>query len=177
MTDKTPKQELYDEAVARGLPELPEYDDITEAELRERIDAAETVEPEDPSPDATERTELIEGTEVVDAPAAGGTVVYTGKGTVDIEDELAVDDAVPAVTGDAEVDDDIVRTNSAVEPIADALGVGAGAPSPPPGNVDADGREQFPNGVAPTAVASYDGPGAPAGQSEQAVEDAQHDED
>lgn len=100
-------------------------------------------------------------TEEVTPPVASDTAVVG-----DADKLPAADDKVPAVIGDAEVDDGGVRTNSAVEPIADTLATGAGAPHPPPSNVDAEGRETFPDGVAPTAEAGYDGPGAPpAGQN------------
>lgn len=183
----TDKQELYAEAQRRELADLPAYDDITEAELRARLDADDPAEPSsgdelgpddvtaatptagavgDPAPAANARAELIDEASVVDAPAAAGTVVTTAT--------PAADDAHPAIVGDARPDDGTVRTNSAVEPVADALVAGAGAPAPPPANVDADGRERFEGGVAPTARADYDGPGAPAGQDADAVDAAQH---
>lgn len=107
-------------------------------------------------------------TEQVAPPGASQTVVTGG--------ELAGDDSMPANVGDARVDDGGVRTNSATEPIADALGTGAGAHVPPPANVGPDGREQFVDDVAPTALATYDGPCAPPGQGEAQVEAAQYDE-
>lgn len=103
------------------------------------------------------------------SPDAGTQTVVTGG-------ELTGDDSMPASIGDARVDDGGVRTNSAVEPIADALATGAGAHVPPPENVDRDGRERFVDDVPPTALATYDGPGSPPGQGPAAVEAAQYDE-
>lgn len=97
----------------------------------------------------------------------GGTVqpVSSDPTTVATDVTPSHDDETPAVVGDAKVDDGVVRTNSAVEPIADVLTAGAGAPKPPPSNVGPDGREVFEDGVPPTALTTYTGPGAPPEQT------------
>lgn len=74
----------------------------------------------------------------------------------DEADLPAADDREPAVHGDAKVDDGGVRTNSATAPVATEVGVGAGQAHPAPDNVNRDGREVFEDGVAPTALTTYD---------------------
>lgn len=89
---------------------------------------------------------------------------------------LGADDLAPASFGTAKPDDGLVRTNSATTPIADVLAAGAGAPHPPPANVDKDGREQFgPDGPA-TARVDYTGPGAPPEQGAEPADEAVADD-
>lgn len=159
------KNEIVGKLLGAGV-EVPQdaLDEYNDAKVADAPDA-ESVEGE--VPEGSKLAEL--DTEQVHVGSAGPSTTVTSPA-----DELpAADDAMPAVAGDARVDDGGVRTNSAVEPIADALGSGAGQHVPAPSNVGADGRERFPDGVAPTAKADYDGPNAPAGQSAEAVEAAQ----
>lgn len=170
ITGATTKAELvaaFDEAGKGDLVDADTRDDAGAGEPNVEQTEGETAEATgptftDPTPSAEDRAELVDGGEAIATPTAAGSV-----GT---DVTPAHDDETPAVLGDARVDDGVVRTNSAVEPIADVLTAGAGRPVPPPANVDRDGREVFPDGVAPTARADYQGPGAPAGQGDETDE-------
>lgn len=153
------KPELVEKLDAAGVsdPKLDEARAEVDAQHDDDAEVGAVDGPVDEPLDAAVRNaEAVDGGE----PHLVGGIATA----VRTEVQPSSDDAEPAVHGTARPDDGVVRTNSAVEPVAGSLVAGAGAPAGRPSNVDREGREVFPDGVAPTALADYDGPNAPAVQ-------------
>lgn len=91
--------------------------------------------------------EEIKGTETIADPATERTVITD-------ESVLKSDDLTTAVVGDADVHDPPARSALPDEPVADAVGAGQGAHTPPdPAAFDPDGR---PRAVPSTVTVSGD---------------------
>lgn len=145
----TRKQELTELANANEVEvaERDTADDIAAKLQAAGVDVPEHLAADESDEPASEAAAIPAGSapdQVAVAPGSDATVnpAATAREAIEIDPEdLKNDDQVPAVVGDAEVNDAPVRTGEPDTPVVTSLATGAGAHTPPdPDTFGTDGR-------------------------------------